>query len=257
PTNMSDQRRPYGRKLAGLALLLAVLLGVGLLLSACTQAAGAGQQAAAPSSRSAADAYNAAMSLTYSGKCRQAIPIFLEALTKNPMYVNAYGGLGNCYQSMGSFNEAIAEYDKAIQLDPTGYGLYMQRAGAEYNNGSGGSAIADLNTALRLAPPQAITYVSIAAAFASYVDFADAVKAYTLAIQKVPGNPSFYEQRAQVYLQMQDPTRAFADYQTAIKASSTPSVRATVYSDLAAAYQGQGDYANALTAVRQAIQLLP
>lgn len=56
---------------------------------------------------------------------------------------------------------------------------------------------------------------------------------------------------------MEDATRAYADYRTAIKVSPTTAVRATVYSDLAGAYQGQGDYASALAAVRRAIQLLP
>lgn len=238
---------------------LIVISGMGL--AGCSLAAA--NDSKAPSSSpthpasSAVDDFNEAETLRASSQCDRAVPLYLSAINKNGMYVSAYNGLGFCYQILGMLNAAIVEYDKAIQIDPTNYGLYIARAGIEANNGSTGAAAADDAIAMRLAPAQALSYVAIANSFASYADFADAVKAFDAAIALIPNNPSLYEQRATIYLQMQDTTRAYADYQHAISVSPTKVVRATVYSDLAGVYSGQGDSDSALRAISTAIQLLP
>lgn len=238
--------------------LTAVLLaGVTLALAGCNLSLSAASPAKSDPTTYAAQDYTKARTLYYEGKYTAAIPVFLRAIAKNGMYVNAYSGLGDSYEALGSFNEAIAEYDKAIQIDPMNYGLYISRAGAEYNNGSAGAADSDLGTALRLAPPQAPAYKSIGDTFASYADAADAVKAYSMAIALVPSNPSLYEARANAYLEMIDATRAYQDYQQAIKVAPFTAVRATIYADLANVYSQQGDAQPATQAIATAIRLLP
>jgi tetratricopeptide (TPR) repeat protein len=158
---------------------------------------------------------------------------------------------------MGSFNAAIVEYDKAIAIDPTNFGLYIDRAGVEANNGSTGAAAADDLLALRLAPRQAPSYVSIAYSFSYFQDFADAIKAMDRAIALVPSNPSLYETRAGFYLQIQDAQRAYADYNKALKVAPFTLSRANIYADLASVYQTQQDYSSAFRAIAAAIQLVP
>ncbi len=240
----------YGAVAGVLALLAVALSGCDALTPDQLVSAGA------PSSNVAQD-YATAQALSGSGHCTKAIPLYLRAVIKDSMFVNAYVNLATCYQAIGSFNAAIVQYNKAITVDPANYGLYIGRAGAEALSGNTGAAAADDAIALRLAPPQAPAYVSIANSYASYAEFAGAITAFTKAIDLVQHDPSLYEQRAKIYQQMQDYSRAYADYHRAIKVAPYAEARANVYIDLANVYNGQGDVNSAYGALATAIRMQP
>jgi tetratricopeptide (TPR) repeat protein len=237
--------------------MLGLLAVIALAMTACSAPAPGEQASAGTRPTTAQQDYNTAQTLATAGRCNRAIPHYLSALLKNDSYVNAYLNLGTCYQTLGSLQAALVEYDKAISVDPTNFGLYLARAGLEAVMGNTGAATDDDATALRLAPPQAPSYVAIAGSFASFADFADAVTAMNKAIALVPGDPSLYEQRGGFYLQAKDFARAYQDYQRAIKAASTTTSRASVYADLANVYDQQGDFPSAERAIALAIQLAP
>lgn len=201
--------------------------------------------------------YNKAQALARTGHCDRAIPLYLRAVTTDHTYVDAYVGLGLCYQNLGSLSAAMLAYNKAIALDATNYSLYIFRAGAEASSGQTAAAVADDTTALRLAPRKVPVYVSIANSFASYGDFADAIRALDRAIAVAPSDPFLYQQRANVYLQLRDTTRAYADYRQAITVARSPAVRATLYANLALVYDQQGDFNSADRAIARAIRLAP
>ncbi|MBN1694163.1 tetratricopeptide repeat protein [candidate division WOR-3 bacterium] len=48
----------------------------------------------------------------------QAIRDFDKAIQLNPEYVDAYYYRGNAYRSKGDYAKAIQDYDKAIELNP-------------------------------------------------------------------------------------------------------------------------------------------
>lgn len=240
-----------------------VLLGlIALTLAACNaQNANSSSSSTNPSLSitpgSATRDYNSATSLSNSGRCAQAISLYLRAITESPTYTNAYTGLGLCYQSLGDFAAAITEYNKAIAGDPRQYGLYLDRAGAEALNGSTGAATADDLLALRMAPPLVPTYVTIANSFAGFADLRDAIQTVTKAIDLVPVNPSLYQQRATIELQAQDYPAAYGDLQTAIKYAPSLLTRAGIYSSLANVYSQAQNYSAAFTAIATAIRLQP
>ena len=250
---VSARRRMLGSSSTMLVLPAIIALAV----TACSIPAPSEQASAGAHPMTAAQDYNAAQTLATDGHCDRAIPLYLRALSKDDGFVNAYRNLGTCYQTLGSLHAALVEYDKAISVDPTNFGLYLARAGLEAVMGNTGAATDDDATALRLAPPQAPSYVAIAESFASFADFADAVTAMTKAIALVPDNPSFYEQRGGYYLQVKDAAHAYQDYQRAIKVASSTASRATVYADLANMYDQRGDFQSAERAVALAIRLAP
>jgi tetratricopeptide (TPR) repeat protein len=247
-------RRPM---LGRYSTLLGLLVVMALAVTACSVPAPGKQASARTRPTTALQDYNAAQTLNAAGHCDRAIPLYLSALIKNAIYVNAYLNLGICYQIVGSFNAAIVEYDKAIAVDPTNFGLYITRAGLEAVMGNAGAASDDDAIAMRLAPPQAPSYVSIAGSFASFADFADAVTAMNKAIALAPDDPSLYEQRAGVYLQAKNYARAYHDYERAIKVAPFIASRATIYADLANVYDQQGDFDSAERAIAVAIRLNP
>ena len=230
---------------------------IALAVTACSVPAPSEQASAGARPITAAQDYNAGQTLQTTGHCVHAIPLYLRALIKADLYINAYLNLGTCYQTLGSFNAALVEYDKAISVDPTNFGLYLARAGLEAVMGNTGAAMDDDATALRLAPPQSPSYVAIAGSFASFADFADAVTAMNKALALVPGDPSLYEQRAGFYLQAKDFARAYQDYQKAINVAPSTASRAMAYADLANVYAQQGDVRSAERAIALAIRLAP
>jgi len=203
--------------------------------------------------------YNRAAALANAHNCRAAIPLYLKAVTENPMYTNAYVGLANCYQdpNVGDFGAAIKEYDNAIQTDPMRFDLYLGRAGADVNNGSTGAADADNYLALHTARPLVPSYISIAQSFATYADFGGALDAMDRAIALVQDDPSLYEQRAGYLEQAHKYTAALEDYKKAIQVAPYLGLRASVNANLAQVYSDHEDYDSAISAIAIAIQLQP
>lgn len=238
---------PYG-------VTACLLVAVALALTGCDPFNGA--SAGTPPPSAAAD-LNQANALRQANRCDKAIPLYLRALSKDGGFISAYSGLGLCYQTIGDYGSAITTYDKAIKVDPTNFGLYQARAGAEALSGNTGAATDDLKTALRFATKQPLSYTNIAQSFISYGDWADAVMAMDKAIALTPSEPSLYKTRGDYYLQEPDNARALQDYKRAIDAAPG-TAKADYYADLAAAYHQMVGYTNsAYAALHAAIQLQP
>lgn len=83
-----------------------------------------------------------------------------KAIELNPDNADAYCERGDFYYEAGEYDKAAIDYDKAIELDPNGANAYYNRGCAysemrEYEN-----AIADYNKAIELDPGDAYTYYS-------------------------------------------------------------------------------------------------
>ncbi len=236
------------------------LIGVAITVTGCSVDASSNAAPVLTSNASANNSvkdFTAAQTLQNAGHCDRAIPRYLKAIDESGVYVNAYLGLANCYQSQGSPNAAITEYNKAISVDPRNWFLYYERAGTEAGLGLNGQATLDYNTALLQAPPVVDTYRSITQGFSTYNDFADAIKAESKAIALSPNTPSFYEERGNIYLTARQYTNAYNDYKKAISVAPYKQLQASIYSDLTSVYAGQGDYDSAFMAIHTAITLQP
>jgi len=252
-------RRPWHGlgALIVVALLSAAMTGCSNILSDPTPPTAASGTTAVPNTTAAQD-YNAAQNFSVNHQCVKAIPLYLSALIKNSIYVYAYLGLGDCYQSMGALDLAIQAYDKAVTLDPKDFYPYYQRAGAEINSGDHGDATTDLFLALVNAPQQVLTYQSIAARFDTYQDFSDEIQVLGKAIDLAPENAPLYQQRAKLYLQIGEVKHAYDDYTTAIQITTNPALRAALYSGEADVYASQQRFdPDAYGAIYTALALQP
>jgi tetratricopeptide (TPR) repeat protein len=59
-----------------------------------------------------------AQELAMAGDHITAVNYLKKAIEANPRYTQAYTLLGNCQDCLGQNEEAIASYDKALQIDP-------------------------------------------------------------------------------------------------------------------------------------------
>ena len=72
----------------------------------------------------------------------------------------AYTNRGTAYQEKGEVDRAIADYTKAIALDPNDATAYNNRGFAYYRKGESDRAIADYTKAIALEPKRARAYFS-------------------------------------------------------------------------------------------------
>jgi len=86
------------------------------------------------------------------GQLDEAIAEFQEALKLNPDSVNAHGNLGIAYVKQGRYDEGIAEYKEAIRLDPDNADAHHNLGLAYRDLGQADEAIAEFETYLLLRP---------------------------------------------------------------------------------------------------------
>jgi len=94
------------------------------------------------------------------GEVDRAIADYTKAIALDPNYAFAYNNRGLTYEKKGEIDRAIADYTKAIALDPKNAIAYTNRGAAYYSKGALDRAIADFDEAIKLNPNYAITYTN-------------------------------------------------------------------------------------------------
>jgi len=87
-----------------------------------------------------------------------AIADYSKAINLNPAYASAYNNRGNVYKNKLQYDRAISDYDKAIKLEPKHVFAHNGRGNAYKAKGQYDRAIADYNKALKLIPKSASPY---------------------------------------------------------------------------------------------------
>lgn len=95
-----------------------------------------------------------------SGRYRAAIANYDRALRLEPDAARIYGNRGLAKRILGRYREAVADYDQALRLEPDTAYIYANRAGAKSALGQYQEATADYDQALRLEPDDAYTYAN-------------------------------------------------------------------------------------------------
>jgi adenylate cyclase len=93
------------------------------------------------------------IALYYADKAGEAIPLFERAIRLNPFAHTWYfQNLGHAYRFLGRYDEAIAVYQKAIQLSPKNLMAHLGLTGAYSLSGRDKEASAHAKEILRISP---------------------------------------------------------------------------------------------------------
>ncbi len=84
------------------------------------------------------------------GKYDDAIADYDKAIALDPNYATAYNDRGNAYGRKGAFDRAIADFDKAIALNRNYALAYFNRGVVYYEKGNKEQTIADFRKALEI-----------------------------------------------------------------------------------------------------------
>jgi basic membrane protein A len=120
------------------------------------------------------------------------------------------------HQEQGQQDLAIADFDRAIELEPGLAEAYGNRGRAYAEMGDYDRAIADLNRTIELQPDLAEAYFNRGVAYWHKGDYDRAIADYDRAIELKPGLAEAYGNRGRVYAEMGDFDRAISDLDRAI-----------------------------------------
>jgi tetratricopeptide (TPR) repeat protein len=84
----------------------------------------------------------------------RAIADYNKAIELDPRYAAAYNNRGYVYRQKGELDRAIADYSKAIELDPNDFRAYNNRGHAYRQKGELDRAITDFNKTIALLPKE-------------------------------------------------------------------------------------------------------
>ena len=90
--------------------------------------------------------------LAYLNEPEKAIADYTKALSINPKLESVYYNRGITYANLRKYPEAIADYNSAIDLNPNNFNLYFNRAIAYGNINQWDKSVIDLRKVLELDP---------------------------------------------------------------------------------------------------------
>lgn len=220
------------------------------------------------------------------GQTELSIDAYGAALVQRPDHAPAYAGRGAVRRSDGDAAGAVADLNRAIELNPSLSAAFRERGLAHFalqdtesafsdletalsldsldalayasrgviyaSEGQFPQAIGDLDQALRLQPDNAGHYGNRGAAYGSLGRHVDAIRDFSAAIELAPNESLHYVGRGQGYLELSQVARADADFQSAIELNSLDS---TAHAFRAVSQSLLGDNVAAAAAANRAEEL--
>jgi tetratricopeptide (TPR) repeat protein len=111
---------------------------------------------------------------------------FDKAIELDPQAAPAYGGRGAAWGEKGEYDKAMADFDKAIELDPQAAPAYAGRGAAWMAKEDCDKAIADFTKVIELDPRSVPAYADRGAAWAEKGEYDKAMADFNKAIEIDP-----------------------------------------------------------------------
>jgi len=178
-----------------------------------------------------------------------AIADYTKAIELDPRNAAAYNNRGAARKNKGDVDGAIADYDKAIELDPRYVRAYANRGLARRKKGDLDEAIADYTKALELDPRDADAYHNRGVARGYKGDVDGTIADYTKAVELDPQDAEAYKGLARLLASApSDSSRnGTKAVEYALRAAElTKWQDANVLDTLAAAYAEAGNFEEAV-----------
>jgi len=152
------------------------------------------------------------------------LTLWNDAVRKSPRKAEPFHYRGDAYRDAGDIEQALADYNKAIEMDPGYVEVYINRGNiyigrarihktAEYLK----KALADYNKGIELEPDQAPVYNNRGNLYKMQGNLQRALADYNKAIELDPRYASAYFNRGILYKQLGNAQQALIDYHKAIE----------------------------------------
>ena len=171
-------------------ILIALVLFVGVIIRF-----GSGSKVTLAPREDASAYYNRGNAKDDKGDLDGAIADYNRAIELDPKLAIAYNNRGNAEKAKGDLSGAIADYNRAIELDPKHASAYYNRGNVKDAKGDLDGAIADFNLAIELDPKDADSYTNRGRCKEAKGDLDSAIADYNRAIELDPKLAIAYNNR--------------------------------------------------------------
>jgi Flp pilus assembly protein TadD len=151
------------------------------------------------------------------GMINEAIADFNKAIEINPQYDFSYNNRGSIYRFLGNTKQAMRDFDRAIDLEPREILGYYNRGLTYILLGDYQQAIRDLNKVIELAPRRAEAYNSRGMVYSHLGNYAQAIIDIDKAIELDPEEAKAFNNRGMVYGHLGNFTEAIKNINKAIE----------------------------------------
>ncbi len=186
----------------------------------------------------------------------EAIAHFQKAIELNPHFVEAYSSLAKIFQQTDRTSEAIDCWEKAYTLEPDRFKAeeHLNLGYILSKKGKLEKASACYRRALKLKPALTQAYLRLGEILFHRGQKQEAIACYQQAIERNPQNASAYYFLGQVWTSRQDWDKALPCYQKAIELQET---FWEAYHNLGDVFSKQQRWSEAIATYRRAIKLNP
>jgi tetratricopeptide (TPR) repeat protein len=199
-----------------------------------------------------------ALELTRSGQYEQAIAEYSKALKLAPDDPQVHNNLAFSLAQQGRWDEAVAHFRKVLDLNPKSVAAHNNLANVLRSTGKTAEAIAEWELSLRLNPESGPAHNNLAVNLYSIGRYRDALEHWRAGLRAEPNRLTSLRQFAWALASCPDP--AFRNGPEAValaeKARDLSEGRdAAILSTLAAAYAEAGRFPEAIQAAEHALKL--
>lgn len=190
-------------------------------------------------------------------KKRKKIDREIESLNKkiqkNPQEAVLFDKRGFAYEEKEFYDQALADYTKAIESDPQMAAAYYDRGRVLYQfKANIPQAISDMTRAIELDPKKASYYSGRAAVYVLQKDWEQALRDYDKSLELAPEHYYAYAGRCRVHLKLGHYDLAIQD---ATKALEIKPKNASLYETRAEAYYEKKEYDRSWRDTNKVIEL--
>jgi len=153
------------------------------------------------------------------GKEDDALADFNQAVEHDPQHWRAVHNRGVSYATAGKHEEAMRDFDRTLELNQSYPNAWFNRGELRYEQGDYVGAISDYDRALELAPEDTAAYNSRGHAYYRTNRFREALADYGQAVRFDPANGAALTNRGDAHADMGNFGAAARDYREAIRVS--------------------------------------
>jgi len=188
------------------------------------------------------------------GMIEEAVAEYKRALELNPNYAEAFYNLGVIYTERDMISEAISHYKKAINSDP-GFGPPRYDLGNLYfKKGMVKEAIAEYKKALEINPHYTDAYYNMGVIHADQGDIDSAIDYYKQALEVSPKYTFAYNNLGGIYISKGMLDEAISAFQKVIELTPDYLI---AYDNLAIAYRQKGEVDKAIAQYKKTLEIDP
>jgi tetratricopeptide (TPR) repeat protein/beta-lactamase regulating signal transducer with metallopeptidase domain len=188
------------------------------------------------------------------GQIEDAIADFDKAIDLDPGKAVAYVARGSAYYELDQLDNAISDYSKAIEINPDFAVAYQNRGSVYYRLGQLDNAICDYDKAIEINPDFAVAYHDRGSVYHSQGRSRDAISDYSKTLELNPEDAVTYTCRGTVYFSQGRYQKAFIDFNRAIELNPG---YANAYINRGSCYYTRGNYGRAIADYKKALELNP